>query len=79
MKPNAAPPSTSKIPETSPIRMPVVSVANVAATSPIDEQLEAKLDLALEKVARTGKDSLTSEEKAVLMRASEIYKRKRTT
>ena len=59
--------------------MPVVSVANVAATSPIDEQLEAKLDLALEKVARTGKDSLTSEEKAVLMRASEIYRRKRTT
>ena len=65
--------------DTSQIRMPVVSVANVAATSPIDEQLEAKLDLALEKVARTGKDSLTSEEKAVLMRASEIYKRKRTT
>jgi len=46
--------------------------------SDIDEQLEAKLDAVLEKVARAGKESLTESERAILLRASEIYKRRRT-
>jgi len=43
----------------------------------VDEQLEAKLDQVLEKVARFGRESLTSEEQQILQRASEIYKRRR--
>lgn len=43
-----------------------------------DEQMEAKLDHVLEKVARTGQDSLTESERQILLRASEIYKRRRT-
>ncbi len=66
--------------ETTPVRLPVVEAASSDKESArLDEQLEAKLDLVLEKVNRSGKGSLTSEENAVLMRASEIYKRKRTT
>lgn len=42
-----------------------------------DEYLEAKLDRVLEKVSRTGRDSLTPEENRLLLRASEIYKRRR--
>ncbi len=44
----------------------------------LDEQLEAKLDQVLEKVARQGKQSLTPDENAILLRASEIYKRRRS-
>jgi hypothetical protein len=43
----------------------------------VDEQLEAKLDHVLEKVARLGRDSLTPDETQILLRASEIYKRRR--
>jgi membrane associated rhomboid family serine protease len=43
----------------------------------VDEQLEAKLDNVLEKVARHGKESLSPEENDILLRASEIYKRRR--
>jgi membrane associated rhomboid family serine protease len=43
----------------------------------VDEQLEAKLDNVLEKVARLGKESLTPEENEILLRASDIYKRRR--
>ena len=43
-----------------------------------DEQLEAKLDAVLAKVARTGQSSLTDAERQVLLQASERYKRKRT-
>lgn len=45
----------------------------------VDEQLEAKLDLVLEKVARFGRESLTADEQRILVRASEIYKRRRGT
>ena len=48
-----------------------------AATASLDEQLEAKLDQVLEKVSRSGKDSLTSDEQNILRRASEIYKQRR--
>lgn len=43
-----------------------------------DEQLEAKLDAVLEKVARYGQNSLTESERRILLRASEVYKRRRT-
>lgn len=42
-----------------------------------DEQLEAKADEVLAKVSREGMDSLTSEERAILQRASEQAKRRR--
>jgi membrane associated rhomboid family serine protease len=42
-----------------------------------DSQLEAELDAVLEKVARQGKGSLTERENQILMRASEIYRRRR--
>jgi membrane associated rhomboid family serine protease len=44
----------------------------------VDEQLEAKLDQVLSKVAKQGRASLTSEENEILQRASEIYKKKRS-
>jgi membrane associated rhomboid family serine protease len=52
------------------------------ATPPSDEadedQLEAQLDAVLAKVARSGKNSLTERENQILLRASEVYKRRRT-
>ena len=42
-----------------------------------DENLEAKLDSVLEKVSRQGRASLSSDELALLNRASEIYKKRR--
>jgi membrane associated rhomboid family serine protease len=46
--------------------------------SNIDEHLDAKLDAVLEKLSRHGRDSLTESEKEILLRASEIYKKKRS-
>jgi rhomboid family protein len=43
----------------------------------VDEQLEAKLDRVLEKVSRSGRESLTGDERAILQKASEVYKRRR--
>ena len=43
----------------------------------MDEHLEAKLDDVLAKVAKQGKASLTPEEQALLMQASEIFKKRR--
>jgi membrane associated rhomboid family serine protease len=54
-----------------------VSVAAAAPAPADEEQLEAKMDAILEKISRTGKDSLTETERALLLRASEVYKRKR--
>jgi membrane associated rhomboid family serine protease len=64
--------------EIEPREQPVGVAAIAADTSPVDEHLEAKLDAVLEKLARTGKESLTDTERQILMRASEIYKRRRT-
>jgi membrane associated rhomboid family serine protease len=51
---------------------------SVAAAAPADEeQLEAKMDAILEKISRTGKDSLTPPERELLLRASEVFKKKR--
>ena len=44
----------------------------------LDEQLEAKLDRVLGKVAQFGRGSLTAEEVEILQKASEIYKKKRS-
>jgi hypothetical protein len=43
-----------------------------------DDQLEAKLDAVLAKVARFGQGSLTDSERQILLRASEVYKKRRT-
>jgi membrane associated rhomboid family serine protease len=52
---------------------------DLGASSPdVDEQLEAKLDAVLDKVARLGQASLTENERQILLRASEVYKRKKT-
>jgi membrane associated rhomboid family serine protease len=45
--------------------------------SGVDEHLEAKLDEVLAKVARHGKESLTEGERDILLRASEVYKKRR--
>lgn len=42
-----------------------------------EEHLEAELDRVLGKVAKSGKTSLTPDEHAILLRASEIYKTRR--
>lgn len=44
----------------------------------VDEHLEAQVDAVLEKMARTGREGLTEQERELLLKASEIYKRKRT-
>lgn len=57
-----------------------VGAAGAAALgggSPVDEHLEAKLDEVLEKVQRHGKESLTDGEREILLRAAEIYKKRR--
>ena len=43
-----------------------------------DEQLEAKMDAILEKISRVGKENLTESEHAVLQRASEVFRRRRS-
>jgi hypothetical protein len=55
-----------------------VGVTAPAAKPEADEQLEAKLDAVLEKVARHGQASLTETERQILFRASEVYKKRRT-
>ena len=55
---------------------PVAS--SVPSAGDVDEQLEAKLDAILEKVARSGQASLTENERQLLLRASEVYKRRKT-
>ncbi|OAI46242.1 hypothetical protein AYO44_11735 [Planctomycetaceae bacterium SCGC AG-212-F19] len=58
---------------------PPVSVGApaVASSGDVDEQLEAKLDAVLAKVSQHGKESLTDSERQILLRASEIYRKRR--
>jgi membrane associated rhomboid family serine protease len=56
---------------------PARNTSEATGDRPVDEHLEAKLDAVLEKVSRFGKESLSSEEHQILLRASEIYKRRR--
>jgi membrane associated rhomboid family serine protease len=69
----AAPPPEERIPE--PVGVPVESAPRPA--KPPDEQLEAKLDAVLEKVSKFGQESLTAEEREILFKASELYKKRR--
>jgi membrane associated rhomboid family serine protease len=55
----------------------VTPSARTAAPSE-DDQLEAKMDAILEKISRAGKESLTESERQVLLRASEVFKRRRS-
>jgi membrane associated rhomboid family serine protease len=55
---------------------PVAAPAPRAAAPDRDEQLEAKVDAILAKVAR--KENLTDKEQQILQRASEVYKKRRS-
>jgi membrane associated rhomboid family serine protease len=69
----------------SPVAAPLGAAKPSAASAPattatqadMDEHLEAKLDEVLEKVKKHGQESLTDEERGVLFRASEIYRKRR--
>lgn len=51
----------------------------VTPLPPIDEEnLEAKMDAVLEKLSRVGKENLSESEREVLLRASELIRRRRT-
>lgn len=69
----AAPPPEEQTPE--PVGAPVEAPLKPAAAA--DEQLEAKLDAVLEKVSKHGQESLTADEREILFRASELYKKRR--
>ena len=60
------------------VARPTPPVLERQSQGALDEQLEAKLDRVLGKVAQFGRGSLTTEEVEILQKASEIYKRKRT-
>jgi membrane associated rhomboid family serine protease len=51
--------------------------ATIGAKSDVDEHLEAQLDAVLAKVAAHGQGSLTSAEREILKRASEVYRKRR--
>jgi len=54
-----------------------IQAAAPAPRSAVDEQLEAKLDAVLEKIKTSGKESLSESERQLLLRASEIYRKRR--
>jgi membrane associated rhomboid family serine protease len=60
-------------PPAAPVSVPVAAPPPPAT----DEQLEAQMDAILEKISRSGKESLTEHEREVLLRASEAMKRRR--
>lgn len=53
------------------------AVKSGSSSGPVDEHLEAKLDQVLEKVQKHGQESLTEPEREILLKASEIYKKRR--
>jgi membrane associated rhomboid family serine protease len=57
---------------------PVAVSATSTPAAAVDEHLEAKLDAVLEKIAKSGKDSLTQKEQEILQQAAQMYKRRRT-
>src|SRR5262249_17011702 len=57
---------------------PLSPVGVPATPSSEDDQLEARMDAILEKISRSGKDSLTDGERELLLRASEALRRRRT-
>jgi hypothetical protein len=57
---------------------PLTPVGAPTAPWQDDEQLEARMDAILEKISRSGKESLTDSERETLLRASEALRRRRT-
>lgn len=53
------------------------TVDHAPAAEAADEHLEAKVDQVLAKVSQHGQESLSPEERKILFRASEIYKKRR--
>lgn len=76
-----APPRLRVVPQDStpdPDPEPVgAAVPSLPAAGPPDEHLEARVDRILEKVSKHGQESLTAEERELLFRASELYKKRR--
>jgi membrane associated rhomboid family serine protease len=72
-----APPADTPTPVTAAVESP--SRPKDAAEPPDgpEESLEVRVDQVLAKVSRSGRDSLTAEEKAILARAGELYKKRR--
>jgi membrane associated rhomboid family serine protease len=64
--------------EEAPTPVSVVAANPPASPALEDEHLEAKMDAVLEKISREGKDNLTESEKAILLKASEILRKRRT-
>jgi membrane associated rhomboid family serine protease len=60
---------------------PPTPVSVAAASSPVEDKegrdLVAQMDAILEKISRVGKDKLTDSERELLLRASEVFKRRR--
>ena len=72
------PPRPQAVPVVAPVPATVAVPANAAPSqTEMDEQLEAQLDEVLEKVKKDGQASLNEEQRAVLFRASEIYRKRR--
>ncbi|MCI0705235.1 MAG: rhomboid family intramembrane serine protease [Planctomycetia bacterium] len=69
------PPVEEEEEEPEPVGAPVEAASR--PTEAADEQLEAKLDAVLAKVSKYGQESLTPEERAILLKASEVYKKRR--
>lgn len=67
------------VPREAPEVEPVAAVVESPPKSAdaVDEHLEAKLDRILEKVSQSGQESLTHEERDLLVKASELYKKRR--
>jgi len=55
-----------------------VSANSGAPATAVDEHLEANSTRSLEKIAKTGKESLTPKEQEILQQAAEMYKKRRT-
>jgi membrane associated rhomboid family serine protease len=68
-------PTPASEPEPEPVGASVPAAPRPAEAA--DEQLEAKLDAVLEKVSKYGQESLTAEEREILFKASELYKKRR--
>lgn len=60
-------------------RRPEEKSTQQSVAAPVaDEHLEAKMDAILEKITRVGKENLTESEREFLLRASEIFRRRRS-
>lgn len=70
-------PAEADEPTPEPVGAAVESPPRSAEAGALDEQLEARLDQVLAKVSKYGQESLTPEEREILFKASELYKRRR--